>query len=206
MSGVDAIEGAKSKGNKAIANHAFNQHIAAQDRAMMYEVEKKKLMASGVPEDKAIKMAEDHIKKFVGASANAGSKTNNDKEALVDKSKQQDERLVETNMKNEVKTLIDGASDTDNSQDNMAGNQGRKAIAPEDKKEVNSYSSLDLKEINTFDKKNILRMLTKAGVTPTEHLTKGIASLSDNEASDLVVKLRNKGANEMMKEINKINM
>jgi hypothetical protein len=199
---IQAVEGVKSKGNKAISNFAFNQSVAAQDRAIMYEQKKKELIVSGVPEPKAIKMAEQYIRDVAGASANAGGKTNNDKEAFVDKSKQQNERILgETNVKGELKTLIDSSSDADNSNDNMAGDQKRPASFDNTDISTNTHAVEFSKSFNSFSQKMVAKMLNKFGVTLTGDIKKAIESLSDNELDNLASKMRKMNANDVMKEI-----
>lgn len=206
MSGADAIEGVKSKGNKAIANHAFNQHIAAQDRAMMYEVEKKKLMSSGVPESKAIKMAEEYIKKSLGSASNDGSQNNNKTKNLVSEDVTTNQRVLgQTGHDGEKIKLVGSSENSDNNQDNMAGDQKRPTTFDKTELSTTNTATLDFtKSLSSFSQKMVAKILTRAGITPTEHLAKAIASLSDKEADDLVAKLQKKGSNEMMREINKL--
>lgn len=127
MCAIDALDGVKKKsGNAAVTNFAVNQSLKAEDKMLVYEKTKKDLMSKGMPEKEAIKFAEKAIKELAGNSANSGVKTNNDKDASVGKSRQENERVMgETNIKGEALSLVDASEDSGNNSDNS--NNGRKS-------------------------------------------------------------------------------
>lgn len=122
MCEIEAIQGVKKKANPVAAKMA-QMAQAAEDKMMVYEQVKAKLMKEGLSAPEAGKAAQKHIDQMFGSGANAGGKTNNDKEAFVDKSKQQNERVLgETNMKGELKTLVDASEDANGSEKDSSGN------------------------------------------------------------------------------------
>ncbi len=126
MCAIDPLEGIRKKANPAIAKFAEAQAFKAENKMMAYEIKKKELMSSGMPPEKASKLANEFIK-TLGASANSGAKTNNDNNLTVDKSRQSNERVMgETNIKGEVKSLIDASEDSGNNSDN-GNSSGRKS-------------------------------------------------------------------------------
>lgn len=126
MCEIEAVSGVKKK-NSAVANFMAQQAQTAQDKMRTYDVAVKKFMNSGMSEPEAKKAAEQMIKDTAGASSNSGFKTNNDKDATVDKSRLTNERILgETNMKGELKTLVDASEDAGNNSDN-GNSSGRKS-------------------------------------------------------------------------------
>ena len=126
MCAIDPLDGVRKKSNPAIAKFAEAQSLKAEDKMMAYEKIKKDLITKGMPPKEAEKVAEKAIRELSGASANSGVKTNNDKDATVGKSRQENERVLgETNIKGEALSLVDASEDSNNDSDNSSN--GRKS-------------------------------------------------------------------------------
>lgn len=124
MCEIEAVSGVKKKGNPLAAKMAQ----VAEDKMAAYDKAKSEFLKKGLSAPEASKAAQQYIDQTFGSGANSGGKTNNEKEAFVDKSRQQNERVLgETNMKGEIKTLIDASEDaSNNSGDSTGNNSGRK--------------------------------------------------------------------------------
>lgn len=124
MCEIEAVSGVKKKGNPLAAKMAQ----AAEDKMAVYDKVKAEFLKKGLSAPEASKAAQQYIDKNFGAGANSGGRTNNEKEAFVDKSRLQNERVLgETNMKGELTTLVDASEDANNSGGDSSGNNsGRK--------------------------------------------------------------------------------
>lgn len=192
MCAIDALDGVKKKGNSVIANFAANQASKAEDKMMVYEKAKAELMSQGVPESKAIKIAEKMIKEMAGASANSGMKTNNDKDSTIGTSKQERERTEgETNIEGKLKTeknIETGKqSNAGNDSDNMAGS-GRPSDSLEIAKAAKEVISAD-SAANSFSFnpaiKRIAKRLEALGVTLTPNIRKALEALEEDDPRSL---------------------
>lgn len=210
MCGVEAVGNVKSK-NKAIANFAANQHVAAQNRAIAYEQKKMELVQSGMPEAKAIKVAEQFIKDNLGTAANAGAQTNNKSNAVVGTSRQERERTEgQTTMSGQVQTNTNiqtgEEANADNNNDNLTGG---------DSSDTSEIAKLAKEAKATFDNvfsfnpaiNRIAKRLESLGVTLTSNVREALENILDNDPKEfkqLSQKLQTMNRDDVKNELNNL--
>lgn len=211
MCAIEGLEGVKSK-NNAGSNFAVKQASQAIDKMAVYDAKKAELMKQGIPEPKAIKMAEQYLKDMAGASANSGVKTNNDKDSTIGTSRQERERT-------EGATNVDGTAvtannirtgdqtNTDGNQDNMTGGGKSDTVELAKAAKESHAVSANLFSFNPALNR-IAKRLEMLGVTLTEHIKKGLESLEDSDPKalkNLSEKMQGMSRSDVQTELKRLN-
>ncbi len=191
MCAIEALDGVKKKVNPAVANFAANQSIQADNKMMAYEIKKKELIASGMPPEKASKMANEYIK-TLGTSVNS---TNNKTDTTVGTSRQERERTEgATNVDGTAVTAHnirtgDSTNTQGNNDSNMGGDRSTDKLDVENRvREFQESSTIDKTDLTkSFNPalRRIAKRLEFLTVTLTPQIRKALESLEENDPRSL---------------------